>query len=269
MPIDQNALGLIVSPRIVDTYFPAYIAHTEHIAEIIKRWFVIVLFLGCVERAWNLYSWACSQTAGTDSTKAPLGLTCLRRFRTAPLSIRGSNIKNVRRVKKKKKRCVPISPTDILNSVYHLASHRGRMCRFDAEQGGVSVQHQQAVRSLWWDSRAAISIWGGTTVQGEVEIEHVALIDAREHGHTHADTHKTSHSHTCLQEYAGSGTLSSLPPADRQMARVTLSRWHGGAYNLKPCLHLKIHQDHIDVQYTSCQPGPSRLQWALDAVQYA
>lgn len=95
-------LAMIVSPRMVDTYFPAYIAHTEHIAEIIKRWFVIVLFPGCVERAWNLYSWACSQTAGTDSAKAPLGLTCLRRFRIAPLSIRGSNIKNVRRAKKKK-----------------------------------------------------------------------------------------------------------------------------------------------------------------------
>lgn len=48
-------------------------------------------------------------------------------------------------------------------------------------------------------------------------------------------------------------------PADRQMVGVTLSLWHEGAYNLRPCLHLKIHQYHIDVQYTSCQPGPSRL----------
>lgn len=82
----------------LDTCLSAYIAHIEHIAEIINHWFVIVVFPGYVERAWNLYSWAFSQTAGTDSAKAPLGLTCLGRFPTGPLSNRGSNIKNVRRV---------------------------------------------------------------------------------------------------------------------------------------------------------------------------
>lgn len=195
----------------LDTHFSAYIAYIEHAAENIKHWFVIVVFPGFVVRAWNLYSWACSQTAGTDSARAPLGPTCLGRFPTAPLSNRGSNIKNVRRVKKKKKkeRCVPISQTHILNSVYHLASHRGWMCRFDAEQGSVCVKHQQAVKSLWWDSRAAISIWGRTTVQGEVEIEHVALIDARECGHTH--TKKPTPTHMLAGVYWLGHSLLSSP----------------------------------------------------------
>lgn len=89
-------------------------------------------------------------------------------------------------------------------------------------------------------------------------------MQARAHRRAHADTR------ACQNTPAWApAPLPAHPPADRQMARVTLSHWHGGAYNLKPCLHLKIHQDHIDVQYTSCQPGPSRLQRALDAVQYA
>lgn len=52
-----------------------------HTAEIIKHWFVIVVVsgFGCIERDWNLYSWGGSQTAGTDSAKAPIDLVCLGR----------------------------------------------------------------------------------------------------------------------------------------------------------------------------------------------
>lgn len=73
---DQNGLGVI---DIVWDYRHTY---AERAAEIIKHWFVIVVFPGfcCVERDWNLYSWGRSRTAGTDSAKAPLGLLlCLRR----------------------------------------------------------------------------------------------------------------------------------------------------------------------------------------------
>lgn len=57
--------------------------------------------------------------------------------------------------------------------------------------------------------------------------------------------------HVALIRHSGSSA------ADRQMARGTFSGWCRGLHIIwAPCLHFKIHQYHIDVQYTSCQEWP-------------
>lgn len=163
-----------------------------------------------------------------------------------------------------KQRYVPISAiTPIHNRIYHLALYRRYahlICRFSFRLTQNKAMSAFIITKLsrfcdrTQEQLLAMHL-RKTQVQGAVEIEHVALID--------------THKHTQLHKNTVAWALRLSSPADRQMARVTLSHWHGGAYNLKPCLHLKIHQYHIDVQYTSCQRGPSRLQRALAAVPYA
>lgn len=165
-----------------------------------------------------------------------------------------------------KKRYVAISGiSHIHNTVYHLPFHSSCLyliCRFALHLTQNKTMSAFIIAKL---SR----LCDGTQ-------EHLLSMHLSEDTSRRSRRNRTRASNKYMEAYAHTHTGTYQPghplfpsPADRQMARVTLSHWHGGAYNLKPCLHLKIHQYHIDVQYTSCQRGNSRLQWALTAVPYA
>lgn len=216
----------------------------------------------CIERDWNLYSWGRSQTAGTDSAKAPLGLACLRRVpATALANPQQQQSKDARR----EERYVPISGiTHIHNTVYHLpflqeAAYTGyaglplRLTQNKATSAFI-ITKLSRLRDGTQEQLLAMHLRGDTSTRRGRNRTCGSNRYMRACAHTIA--HTITHTDKRAQEHTGLDTLSSHPPADRQMARVTLSHWHGGAYNLKPCLHLKIHQYHIDVQYTSCQRGP-------------
>lgn len=125
---------------------------------------------------------------------------------------------NIKHAQLEKTEYVPISEiTHIHNTLYHLPFYRGcsyLICRFglrltqNKATSAFIITKLSRLRDRTQEQLLAMHL-RETQVQGEVEIEHVALIDTCEHAHTETQTHTDKHAHKNIPAWAPSPLIPS------------------------------------------------------------